>query len=154
MAARKRRFKVIVAESAPSYTIPSENAMREQRAENVNSYFGHEMASELVKAGLDVTLIPDAAIFAVMSRVNKVILGTHAVLANGGLLNLTGSRILASAARHHHIPVVICTGLYKLAPIFPYDEEHLNSHASPDTILPFANGNICFLIVITMMLNV
>ena len=105
------------------------------------------MASELVKAGLDVTLIPDAAIFAVMSRVNKVILGTHAVLANGGLLNLTGSRMLASAARHHHVPVVICTGLYKLAPIFPYDEEHLNSHSSPDAILPFANGIICFLCV-------
>jgi hypothetical protein len=36
------------------------------------------MALELSKAGIETTVIPDSAVFAVMSRVNKVILGTHA----------------------------------------------------------------------------
>lgn len=38
------------------------------------SYFcqGHEMATSLSKAGIETTVIVDAAIFAVMSRVNKV----------------------------------------------------------------------------------
>lgn len=36
------------------------------------------MALELSKAGIEATVIPDSAVFAVMSRVNKVILGTHA----------------------------------------------------------------------------
>lgn len=36
------------------------------------------MAVELSKAGIETTVIPDSAVFAVMSRVNKVILGTHA----------------------------------------------------------------------------
>lgn len=42
------------------------------------SYQGQEMALELSKAGIETTVIPDSAVFAVMSRVNKVILGTHA----------------------------------------------------------------------------
>lgn len=33
---------------------------------------GHEMATSLSKADIETTVIADAAIFAVMSRVNKV----------------------------------------------------------------------------------
>uniref|UniRef100_A0A3P8WZD6 Translation initiation factor eIF2B subunit beta n=1 Tax=Cynoglossus semilaevis TaxID=244447 RepID=A0A3P8WZD6_CYNSE len=51
-AARKRKFHVIVAECAPFCQ-------------------GHEMATSLSKAGIETTVITDAAIFAVMSRVNK-----------------------------------------------------------------------------------
>uniref|UniRef100_A0A3B4WJ91 Translation initiation factor eIF2B subunit beta n=1 Tax=Seriola lalandi dorsalis TaxID=1841481 RepID=A0A3B4WJ91_SERLL len=51
-AARKRKFHVIVAECAPFCQ-------------------GHEMATSLSKAGIETTVIADAAIFAVMSRVNK-----------------------------------------------------------------------------------
>uniref|UniRef100_A0A3Q0R9A4 Translation initiation factor eIF2B subunit beta n=1 Tax=Amphilophus citrinellus TaxID=61819 RepID=A0A3Q0R9A4_AMPCI len=51
-AARKRKFHVIVAECAPFCQ-------------------GHEMATNLSRAGIETTVIADAAIFAVMSRVNK-----------------------------------------------------------------------------------
>uniref|UniRef100_A0A3B4FLR9 Translation initiation factor eIF2B subunit beta n=1 Tax=Pundamilia nyererei TaxID=303518 RepID=A0A3B4FLR9_9CICH len=51
-AARTRKFHVIVAECAPFCQ-------------------GHEMATNLSKAGIETTVITDAAIFAVMSRVNK-----------------------------------------------------------------------------------
>ena len=36
------------------------------------------MAVELSRAGIETTVITDSAIYAVMSRVNKVILGAHA----------------------------------------------------------------------------
>uniref|UniRef100_A0A3B4AWV2 Translation initiation factor eIF2B subunit beta n=1 Tax=Periophthalmus magnuspinnatus TaxID=409849 RepID=A0A3B4AWV2_9GOBI len=48
----KRKFHVIVAECAPFCQ-------------------GHEMATSLSKAGIETTVIADAGIFAVMSRVNK-----------------------------------------------------------------------------------
>ncbi|XP_049626413.1 translation initiation factor eIF-2B subunit beta isoform X2 [Suncus etruscus] len=51
-AARKRKFHVIVAECAPFCQ-------------------GHEMAVNLSKEGIETTVMTDAAIFAVMSRVNK-----------------------------------------------------------------------------------
>ena len=52
-AARKRKFAVIVAESAPSYQ-------------------GQQLARNLGLSGIETTLITDSAIFAIMSRVNKV----------------------------------------------------------------------------------
>lgn len=61
-AGKKRKFEVIVPESAPSFR-------------------GHNCAANLTKAGIEVTLIPDSAIFAMMARVNKVIVGTHAGLS-------------------------------------------------------------------------
>nr|CAG8542424.1 9984_t:CDS:2 [Entrophospora candida] len=122
-AAKKRKFSVIVAETSPTY-------------------LGHEMALSLSQAGIDTTVIADSAIFAVMSRVNKVIMGTHAVLANGGLISVSGSQMVATAAKHHSTPVVVCTGLYKLSPLYPYDEDSFNDLVAPDPILGFEEGDL------------
>lgn len=54
-AAESRRFTVIVAESYPN--------------DLVNS---HHMAESLSQAGITTILIPDSAVFGIMSRVNKV----------------------------------------------------------------------------------
>ncbi|KAF8477198.1 hypothetical protein BDZ91DRAFT_787782 [Kalaharituber pfeilii] len=42
-----------------------------------------------------------------MSRVNKAILGTHSVLANGGLLAAAGAWLIAKGAQENSMPVVI-----------------------------------------------
>ena len=44
----------------------------------------------LAKSGIDTTVINDSAVFAIMSRVNKVIIGTHTVMANGGYVHVIG----------------------------------------------------------------
>ena len=41
------------------------------------------MAKSLAEAGIDTTVIHDAATFAIMARVNKVLLPAHAVLVSG-----------------------------------------------------------------------
>lgn len=115
-AARKRKFEVIVAESSPS-----------------NS--GQEMATALSALGISTTLITDAAIFAMMARVNKVIVGTHAVMANGGLIAQTGIHMLALAARHHSVPFVVCAGLYKLCPLYAHDQDTFNELRPPSEVL-------------------
>lgn len=122
-AAKKRKFTVIVAETAPTFK-------------------GQEMAVSLAKAGIEAICIPDSCIFALMSRVNKVIIGTHAVLANGGLLATSGSQVMASAAKHHATPVVVLTGLYKLSPQYPFDEDSLNDFVSPQNYLSFTEGDL------------
>jgi translation initiation factor 2B subunit (eIF-2B alpha/beta/delta family) len=60
-AARKRNFQVVVCEGAPHFG-------------------GHAMAKSLAKAGIDTIIINDSATFAIMARVNKVLLPAHAVL--------------------------------------------------------------------------
>ncbi|KAI8049707.1 hypothetical protein BDF22DRAFT_657604 [Syncephalis plumigaleata] len=122
-AAKKRRFQVVVAEGAPSY-------------------LGHEQAAALVAAGIETTLIPDAAIFAVMSRMNKVVMGAHGVFANGGLSAIAGSRAVTTAARHHHVPVVVCCGVFKFSPVVPFNTSQYTVHSAPDAILPFEEDQL------------
>src|SRR3954447_11297480 len=64
------------------------------------------------------------------------------VLANGGLIAQSGSQIVATAAKHHSTPVVVCTGLYKLTPVYPYDEDSFNDLVAPDPVMSFDEGEI------------
>lgn len=111
-AARKKKFHVIIAENAPYLD-------------------GHHLAASLAKAGLDVTLIADAAIFTIISRVNSVIVGTNSIFANGGLKAHVGCHSLALAAKHHNIPLTVCASLFKLSP-----EYFANSNNLPH-LLPY-----------------
>jgi translation initiation factor eIF-2B subunit beta len=122
-AARKRQFQVIVAEAAPGYG-------------------GHIMAKNLSAAGIETLLIPDSAVYALMARVNKVIIGCHAVTANGGLIAMAGSEMVAVSARHYAIPVCIVTGLYKLSPISPENHDAFNLFGPPDSVLSFSESDL------------
>uniref|UniRef100_A0A7S3R8N0 Translation initiation factor eIF2B subunit beta n=1 Tax=Dunaliella tertiolecta TaxID=3047 RepID=A0A7S3R8N0_DUNTE len=105
-AARKREFQVVVAEGAPRYD-------------------GHLQARKLADAGIQVTAIPDSAVFAMMARANKVLVGAHAVLANGGAIAPAGIHMVALAAHKHSTPLVVLVGLHKLSPQFPHDPDLL-----------------------------
>ncbi|XP_074611730.1 translation initiation factor eIF2B subunit beta-like [Acropora palmata] len=124
-AARKRKFSVIVAEGAPFYK-------------------GQDLAKSLAQHGIDTTLITDSAVFAIMSRVNKVIIGTHAVMADGGLRSIVGSHALALAAKHHSVPLIVCAAMYKLTPqyIVSYDQDSCNKFVAPHDVMKFSEGNI------------
>lgn len=66
---------------------------------------GHQLAINLINYGISVTIIPDSAIFSIMARVNKVVIGTHSVLANGGIKAVSGAYSVAVAAKHFSVPV-------------------------------------------------
>eukprot|EP01012_Entosiphon_sulcatum_P062636 TRINITY_DN8909_c0_g1_i1.p1 TRINITY_DN8909_c0_g1~~TRINITY_DN8909_c0_g1_i1.p1 ORF type:complete len:387 (-),score=58.27 TRINITY_DN8909_c0_g1_i1:18-1157(-) len=118
-AAKKKNFEVIVTEDAPSLS-------------------GREMAKQLSQGGVKVTVIPDSAVFAIMSRVTEVLVGTRAVLANGGLVTRSGVHVVAVAAKEHSVPFVVCTGLFKLTPVYPYDTAtQFSTSGSPADVLPY-----------------
>src|SRR6266550_4228812 len=101
------------------------------------------MANSLSSAGISTFLVPDSSIYALMSRVNKVILGTHAVLANGGMFAITGSLIIATAAREHSTPVVVCTAQYKLTPLWNLFHEYgAHDFGNPSEVLGFEEGDL------------
>ncbi|PIL24487.1 hypothetical protein GSI_14242 [Ganoderma sinense ZZ0214-1] len=123
-AGHSRNYTVIVAETAPSYS-------------------GHDMASALSASGISTFLVPDSSIYAIMSRVNKVILGAHAILANGGLVAITGSLLAATAARAHSTPVVVCAGQFKLTPSWNlYHGYGALDFADPSSVLGFEEGKL------------
>jgi len=124
-AAKDRVFQVIVAEGAPSY-------------------HGHKLAANLAKEKIQTTLIPDSAIFAMMARVNMVIIGTHSVMANGGLKAVIGTHSLALAAKHYSVPLIVCAPMFKLCPEFvcSLDQDGFNEFASPEDILSGSEGQL------------
>jgi methylthioribose-1-phosphate isomerase len=66
-------------------------------------------AWELMRAGVDVTLITDGTAPFVMrrNRVDLVVVGADRIAANGDSANKVGTYALAVAARHHGIPFYI-----------------------------------------------
>ena len=75
-------FEVIVCETAPKFT-------------------GHQTAKELAQQGIKTSLVPDSAVFAVMSRVDKVIITAHGIMATGGIVAQSGALMIAHAAKAH-----------------------------------------------------
>lgn len=118
-AAKNRKFQVIVAENAPNYS-------------------GHELAANLANSKISTTVIPDSAIFALMARVNKVIIGTSAILKDGGLNAISGSKTVALAAHHYSVPLIVLGASYKLTPkLIPASELLASSLlSSPAPVLP------------------
>lgn len=96
----------------------------------------------LSAAGITVILMTDASIFAIMSRVNKVILATHAVIANGGLVAAAGARVIAKAAKAHTVPVIVISGVYKLSPEYPFEFESLIEYGDPGRIVGYDEGGM------------
>lgn len=53
----------------------------------------------------------------------QVLVGAHAVLANGGVIAPAGVHMVALAAKRHSVPFVVLVGLHKLSPLFPHDPD-------------------------------
>ncbi|KAL5573214.1 hypothetical protein UlMin_022811 [Ulmus minor] len=122
---KKRSFRVFVAEGAPRYQ-------------------GHLLAKELVSRGLQTTLITDSAVFAMISRVNMVIVGAHAVMANGSVIAPVGLNMVALAAQRHAVPFVVLADSHKLCPLYPHNPEVLlNELRSPSELLDFGEFSDC-----------
>nr|XP_039253962.1 LOW QUALITY PROTEIN: translation initiation factor eIF-2B subunit beta-like [Styela clava] len=121
-AAKTRKFHVIVVEGAPNFE-------------------GHILAKSLAESGIETTIITDSAVFAIMSRVNKVIIGTHSILANGGLKAVVGTRLVALAAKRHAVPLIVLAAMYKLCPMHYADsagkDAMFNRLTSPQAVLDY-----------------
>jgi translation initiation factor eIF-2B subunit beta len=101
------------------------------------------MAKSLSLAGISTFLVPDSSIYGLMSRVNKVILGAHVILANGGMFAITGSLVAATAARAHSTPVVVCAGQFKLTPLWNlYHEYGAHDFGNPSDVLGFEEADL------------
>jgi translation initiation factor eIF-2B subunit beta len=72
----------------------------------------------------------------------KVILGTHVVLANGGLVAASGAKAIAKAASVHRTPVVVVSGVYKLSPIYPFDFDSLIEYGDAGKVLSYEDGDL------------
>ena len=140
-AATKRKFTVIHAEAYPNnHEETHAAAVGNIKGDSDEDLGAEKFQKALTAAGITVILVPDSAVFALMSRVNKVILGTHVVLANGGLVAAAGAKAIAKAAKLHSTPVVALSGVYKLSPVYPFDMDSLMENGDPSKVIGYDDG--------------
>eukprot|EP00920_Eleutheroschizon_duboscqi_P020997 GHVT01049538.1.p1 GENE.GHVT01049538.1~~GHVT01049538.1.p1 ORF type:complete len:390 (+),score=39.68 GHVT01049538.1:1235-2404(+) len=97
---------------------------------------GEKMASNLAADGMAITYIGDAAVFAVMSRIDKVVMGTVAVLSSGGAVTIAGGHNVALAAKAFSKPVIVMAPLFKLTHLPIFDHHRRNELLPPSFMLP------------------
>ena len=142
-AASKRRFTVIHAESYPNNhrqthaIVTGNHDLGEDEALSNDSF-----QKPLISAGITVILIPDSAIFALMSRVSKVVLGANIVLSNGSFVGPSGSKTFTKAARYHRVPVLVLAATYMLSPQYPYDPDELIEYGDVNKVIPMQDGEL------------
>ena len=141
-AASKRKFTVIHAEAYPNNHHKTHALITGNLDQDEDDSSADSFQKPLAAAGITVILIPDSAIFAVMSRVNKVIIGTHAILANGALIAAAGAKVVAKAAKVHQTPVIVLSGTYKLSLKYPYDPAMFLEFGDSSKILSNLDGDL------------
>ncbi|GCE97961.1 GCD complex subunit gcd7 [Zygosaccharomyces mellis] len=115
-----RRFTVLVTEGFPNNTAKA-----------------HEFAKKLAQHNIETIVIPDSAVFALMTRVGKVIIGTKAVFINGGSITSTsGVSAVCECAHEFKTPVFAVAGLYKFSPLYPFDVEKFVEFGGSQKVLP------------------
>ena len=83
---------------------------------------GQEFVLELANKGINSYLIHDAAAYSIMSLCSKVVIGCHAILANGGVLVPSGGSNIVMAAKQFKVPVIVLSGMYKVSSFLVFHE--------------------------------
>lgn len=94
-------------------------------------------------SSIQVYLIPFSSLYALISRVNTLLLPAHSIFTNGALFAPSGALIAATAARAHRVPVVVCSGQFKLTPLSNLDRQYSSvDFGDPHEVLGFDEGDL------------
>lgn len=105
-AKSNKRFHVFVTRSSPDNT-------------------GETMCAELLKAGIECTLILDSAIGYVMESVDMVLCGAEGVVESGGIINRIGTYTMALCAREMKKPFYVLAESFKFTRLYPLNQRDL-----------------------------
>ena len=97
-------------------------------------YEGRDLAEALSQRGIAVTLITDAQADIFLSRCQCIVVGADSVLANGDIINKSGTALLAWAGRGHRCPFYVLCESLKIAP-YGWKGETLLEEKEPEEVL-------------------
>ncbi|XP_072188353.1 translation initiation factor eIF2B subunit delta [Excalfactoria chinensis] len=117
----ERTFRVIVVDSRP-------------RLE------GRETLRRLVRHGIHCTYVMINAISYVLPEVSKVLLGAHALLANGSVMSRVGTSQIALVSKAYNVPVLVCCETYKFCERVQTDSFVSNELDDPDDLIVLRKG--------------
>lgn len=102
---------------------------------------GQEMLRRLHAYGIPCTYVLINAVGYVMPEATKVVLGAHALLANGYVMARTGTAQVALVANSHNVPVLVCCETHKFSERFQTDAIVYNELCDPNQLV--MNSKCC-----------
>ncbi|EDV20373.1 uncharacterized protein TRIADDRAFT_31911, partial [Trichoplax adhaerens] len=117
---KKKKFRVIVVDSRPKLE-------------------GRELVNRLVKIGIRCSYVLINAVSYVMKEVTMILLGAHALLANGYVMSRVGTALVASVAHSYNVPVLVCCETYKFHERVQTDAFVFNELGDPDVMIDLGN---------------
>lgn len=96
---------------------------------------GQEMLRRLHAYGIPCTYVLINAVGYVMPEATKVVLGAHALLANGYVMARTGTAQVALVANSHNVPVLVCCETHKFSERFQTDAIVYNELCDPNQLV-------------------
>uniref|UniRef100_A0A1B6E126 Translation initiation factor eIF2B subunit delta n=2 Tax=Clastoptera arizonana TaxID=38151 RepID=A0A1B6E126_9HEMI len=111
------KFRVIVVDAGPWFE-------------------GREMLRRLVVKGLQCSYVLISATSFIMREASKVLLGAHALLANGYVMSRAGSSQVALLAHSFNVPVLVCCETHKFSERVQTDAFVYNELGDPEEFIP------------------
>lgn len=90
-----------------------------------DSNAGQQMIDDLQRAGIDCTLILDAACGYVMESVDFVMVGAEAVVESGGIINRIGTYTFGICAKEMKKPFYVLAESFKFTRLYPLNQRDL-----------------------------
>ncbi|XP_058055023.1 translation initiation factor eIF-2B subunit delta [Anopheles bellator] len=113
---RSKAFRVIIVNARPR---EEENVMLEQ----------------LVRQGVSCMCVLINAVNYVMPEVTKVLVGAHALLANGSVMSRVGTAQIALVAKSYNVPVLVCCETHKFTERVQTDAFVYNELGNPNDLV-------------------
>ncbi|GAB7357205.1 hypothetical protein MBLNU459_g8190t1 [Dothideomycetes sp. NU459] len=110
------KFKVIVVDSRPLFE-------------------GKNLARNLARAGITTSYMLTSAASHALKDADLVLLGAHAMMANGRLYSRVGTAAVAMLAHKRDVPVIVCCESIKFTDRVALDSIVLNEIAPPDELV-------------------
>lgn len=112
----EKKFSVVVVDSRPDHE-------------------GQEMLEALAKEGICCTYVLINAISFIMPKVTKVLLGAHALLANGYVMSRVGTAQISMVANFYNVPVLVCCETHKFSERVQTDSFVYNEIGDPNALV-------------------
>ncbi|CAG9800639.1 unnamed protein product [Chironomus riparius] len=120
-----KKFSVVVVDSRPDHE-------------------GQEMLKSLTMEGISCTYVLINAISFIMPKVTKVLLGAHALLANGYVMSRVGTAQISMIANSYNVPVLVCCETHKFSERVQTDSFVYNEIGDPNALVKNKNSKGVF----------
>ncbi|XP_031633521.1 translation initiation factor eIF-2B subunit delta isoform X2 [Contarinia nasturtii] len=121
-AKKSKNFRVIVVDARPWHE-------------------GKEMLRRLVAKNIKCTCVLINAAGFIMPEVTKVLLGAHALLANGYVMSRAGTAQIALIAKSYNVPVLVCCETHKFSERVQTDAFVYNEIGNPYDVVKSDENN-------------